>query len=99
MSDEEILHIDDPAVLELLPRYLERRVEDIQTMRDDLAREAFDPVAHLAHRMRGSGAAYGVPFVTQIGKQIEHAARQLDAAAIADGLDRLAAYLPRIRIA
>ncbi len=99
MSDYVDLHIDDPAVLELLPRYLERRVEDIQAMRDAVMREAFEPVAHLAHRMRGSGSAYGLPFVTKVGKQIEQAAQHLDGPAIIDALDRLADYLGRVRIA
>ena len=98
MADEIVLEVDDPAVQALLPSYLRRRADDLQTMRDALGRDAWDHIATLAHRMRGSGAAYGMPFVTQIGRQLERAARAADAGVIGDALDQLDAYLGRVRI-
>jgi len=99
MTDEIVLEIDDPAVLALLPRYLARRADDIATMRDALARSSFELIAQLGHRMRGSGAAYGMPFVTQIGRQLERAAMAGDVGVIDDALNHLDAYLGRVRTA
>jgi HPt (histidine-containing phosphotransfer) domain-containing protein len=99
MGDQIVLQIDDPTVQALLPRYLVRRTQDVTSMREALGRRAFDDIALLAHRMRGSGAAYGMPFVTKTGRRLEHAAQAADAGVIQDTLDQLDAYLGRVRIA
>ncbi len=99
MADDIVLEIDDPAVLALLPRYLSRRADDILTMRDALARSSFEPIAQLGHRIRGSGAAYGMPLVTQIGRQLERAAMAGDVGGVGDrasGVDAEALVVDRI---
>lgn len=100
MSDDQpiIIQTDDPAIADLLPRYLERRRHDVETLRSLHAEAQFDAVAQLGHRMRGSGAAYGIPQITEIGTAIDRAARAGDTDGVSAAIERLAAFVERARI-
>lgn len=100
MSDEEhiVLSVEDPAVAALMPRYLERRAADLETLRAALKDGTFDPIALVGHRMRGSGTAYGIPQVTELGTALEKAARSEDAAAALESTDHFEAFLARVRL-
>jgi hypothetical protein len=49
----------------------------------------------MAHKMRGTGAGYGFPFLTEIGGKIETAARQRHTDEVKAGIDELARWLDR----
>lgn len=98
-ADEPILiQVDDPAIAELLPRYLERRRHDVETLRSLHAKAEFEAVAQMGHRMRGSGSAYGIPQITEIGTAIDRSARGGDADGVSAAIERLAAFVERARI-
>lgn len=97
-TDPIIISVEDPAVRDLLPRYLERRRLDVDTLRSLHASGELEPVAHMGHRMRGSGAAYGIPEITAIGTDIDRAARAGDTEAVIAAIDRLAAFVERAQI-
>lgn len=94
-----VLRVEDPAVAALLPTYLARRAQDVADIRRWLAAGEFDRIAVAAHRMRGSGTAYGVEFVTDIGRDMEQAAGQGDAARVEAAVARLEATLARVELA
>ena len=97
-SDTILVSSDDPAVRQLLPGYLERRRTDVITMRQSLADSDLDAVAQTGHRMRGSGTAYGIPSITEIGTDIDRSARAGNVEAVAAAIDRLAEFLTRARL-
>ena len=92
------INVTDPAVRDLLPRYLARRRADAERIGELLAEQRFAEVRVLAHNMRGSGAAYGIEFVTEIGKTIEQAARRGEGEAIERAARDLHAFLDQTRI-
>ncbi|MFK7886697.1 MAG: Hpt domain-containing protein [Gammaproteobacteria bacterium] len=92
------LSVDDPAVAALLPRYLERRAEDLATLKDALETTLFDPVALIGHRMRGSGTAYGIPMITELGTALEKAARCQDTDAVRAAVTQLESFLKCVRL-
>lgn len=68
-----------------------------------LAVEALDRSDHghlrvFGHRLRGSGGAYGIPALTEIGSAIERAALQHDASELRLQLAALEACLSQIEI-
>jgi signal transduction histidine kinase/HPt (histidine-containing phosphotransfer) domain-containing protein len=68
----------DSEIAELLPEYLERRYEDVATLNRALREHDFEVVQTLGHRMKGSGASYGLPRVSEIGAALEIAAKGAD---------------------
>ncbi len=83
---------------ELVPAYLEKRRNDIELYRRALAAEDFETVRMLGHRMKGTGAGYGFPVLTEIGSAIEQAALRKDAGGIAAGVERLAQYAGNVQL-
>lgn len=92
------LTVDDPAVAALLPRYLERRREDLAQLHQALDSGSLDAAAVLGHRMRGSGTAYGIPQITELGTELEKAARNQDIDAVRKQAEQLESFLVRVRL-
>lgn len=97
MEEKEIAKIDKD-LSDLIPGYLARRQEDIAAIRSASASNDFEQVRILGHSMKGSGGGYGFDRITEIGRQIEDAAKDKDPARIGRCADELAEYLARIEI-
>ena len=83
---------------ELIPGYLQNRHADIQSIQAALDRADFSGVAMLGHSMKGSGAGYGFPRISEIGARIEQAAAGCDAEGIHIQLAALNDYLDLVEI-
>lgn len=103
MDDEEAedtVPVDprDSTVRELLPRYLARRRADVERAREWLAGGDFEALRLLGHRLYGSGAAYGIEQISDLGCALEDAARHADGSRAAALVDELAELVERINI-
>jgi signal transduction histidine kinase/CheY-like chemotaxis protein/HPt (histidine-containing phosphotransfer) domain-containing protein len=87
-----------PDMEDVVPGYLEKRRKDVDAYRQALAAEDFDAVRMLGHKMKGTGAGYGFPVLTEIGTAIEESAKKKDAAGVAAGVDRLAWYAGKVKL-
>ena len=87
----------DPAIRALLPNYIRRRESDVETIAQLIESEDFKEVGRLAHNMRGSGAAYGYPRITELGGLIEEAARLNDVNALLALASEFGAYVKQMR--
>ncbi|NNF16161.1 MAG: Hpt domain-containing protein [Gammaproteobacteria bacterium] len=96
-SSTDLDHVDE-AVRALLPNYLKRRSVDVVTINELLQTGDFLELGRLAHNMRGSGGAYGLPKITEIGGQMEAAAKQQDGEKIAELVQTLEHFLSGIRL-
>lgn len=94
MSDLD--NIDDPIVRDLLPGYLARRREEILTLNDALERQDFESLRTIGHNLHGSGGAYGLPRMSELGKKLENAARLHDSESIQGTLREMKAYLDNL---
>ena len=86
----------DASLSEIIPWYLETRRTDLQSCTAALAGGDFDRIRTLGHNLRGTGAGYGFPKLSEIGEAIESAAQQADAASIETHLKELATYLDEV---
>lgn len=86
----------NPALRHMIPGYLARRREDLETCRHLLADKDFLSISALMHKMAGTGGGYGFPQLTNVARQVEQAALQQDPAAIQRHLDTLARVLVEI---
>ena len=80
----------------LIPTYLLNCRKNIIVMRDALDRADFETVRSLGHQMSGSGAMYGLQFISDTGGAIEQAAGSRNIDASRDWVGKLSNYLDDI---
>jgi len=61
----------DPDLMDLVPDYLQNRRQDIKTIQECLKSEEFEKIRKLAHNIKGTGAGYGFPKLSEWGAKIE----------------------------
>jgi CheY-like chemotaxis protein len=83
----------DEDIAALVPAFLERRREDLQTMYDALDAGDYASIRTIAHRMKGTGRSYGLDAVSEIGGRLESAAAAHHADAVLEALEALSDYL------
>lgn len=98
MEEKRITVKIDRDLEDLIPGYLERRQEDISSIKNACGAGDFENIRILGHSMKGSGGGYGFDRITEIGRQIEESAKNKDSAAILAHTGELAEYLSRVEI-
>lgn len=93
---EKIPVVVDRDLEELVPGYLANRNNDVLLIKDCLARDDYETIGRLGHRMKGSGGGYGFEEITVIGGRMEASAGARDASAIFEQLLALKDYLNRV---
>jgi signal transduction histidine kinase/HPt (histidine-containing phosphotransfer) domain-containing protein len=93
LSDEPII---DPDLIPILPRFLSNRRADCTTMRAAVESGDFSQIAILAHNMKGTGAAFGFPRLSELGGQLEAYARKNDGPNVALKLAELSHELESV---
>jgi signal transduction histidine kinase/CheY-like chemotaxis protein/HPt (histidine-containing phosphotransfer) domain-containing protein len=87
-----------PDMEDIVPGYLEKRRADVAAYRTSLDAGDFDSIRKLAHKMRGTGAGYGFPKLTELGESLEKAAILSDAATVRTDVEEFALYVNRIEL-
>jgi HPt (histidine-containing phosphotransfer) domain-containing protein len=75
-----------------------RRKADIESLRTALDDDRLDEIKITGHNMSGSGSAYGLDRVSEIGAGLEAAAGRGDRAAITRLIDDLHGYVSDLRL-
>jgi HPt (histidine-containing phosphotransfer) domain-containing protein len=88
----------DPDLRALIPTYLANRRQDIAEVGAALARDDWETIRRIGHRMRGSGAGYGFDGLTDRGRALEDAAQAQDAEAIRACVRDVTGYLDRVEV-
>ncbi len=92
-----IVHVE--AYLErILPRYLVGRREEVVSLLGRTVPNDLDTIRVLGHRMKGTGGAYGLDAITEIGRTLEQAAIHQSINEIEDLLDGFLNYLDRLEV-
>jgi signal transduction histidine kinase len=90
-----VIEVED-GMEDVVPAYFDKRCAEIPVYAAAVDRADFDTVRGLGHKMKGTGAGYGFPVLTEIGGALEEAAQQRDTAGIRESLDRLKDYVASI---
>ena len=88
----------DPDIEDLVPGFLENRRKDVESLREAAAAADYGTVASIGHTLKGVGAAFGFDPVTDLGAELELAAKAVDGAAISEATSRLGHYLDHVRV-
>jgi len=73
----------------MVPGYLVRRENDVDQLRILLADQKFAEIQFIAHQLKGTGAGYGFPAITEIGRELERAALQKDSENLREFIEHL----------
>lgn len=99
MTSDKTVEIADPFARQLMSRYLQRRREDIDRLRDALAAGDFEQIRTSGHNLYGSGSAYGLDEISTLGQKIENAALAQEPAELRARIDDLEALLDSLKLA
>jgi PAS domain S-box-containing protein len=83
----------DAGLAELVPGFLENRRIDLDAIASSLARSDYESVRILGHNMKGTGAGYGFPRITELGASLEQAAGRCESEEIRARTAELSRYL------
>ncbi len=97
-SADKIIVEVDADLEDLIPGFLERRQQDLQTLKTALEHGDFEQIQKLAHTLKGVGGGYGFDAITDISQQLQLAAEQHAADAVAENLAELETYLQRVEV-
>ena len=92
------VHIADPFAKRLMAHYLGRREADLELFRTALAEKDFDSIRVRGHNLYGSGGAYGLSRVSELGESFESAATQENPEEIERLIGLLESYLRDLKI-
>lgn len=87
---------EDETGRRLLCRYLERRRTELDDLRRALAARDFQLIARIGHNLRGSGSAYELGRISQIGGRLEEAAGRPGETALAGIIADLEQFLDSV---
>jgi PAS domain S-box-containing protein len=82
-----------PGLEEAAVRYIQKRKCELPQFTSLVEAGEFEQVRRLAHNIKGTGASYGFPDLTRVGREIESAAREQNPAAVSAGLLQLADFV------
>ena len=82
-----------PGLEEAAKRYIRSRNSEVPLMQTYLERKDFNQIRILAHNIKGTGAPYGFPDLTRLGKLMENAAKEQNAPQLAELLDEFTRYV------
>ncbi|BDQ36608.1 hypothetical protein SYK_09680 [Pseudodesulfovibrio nedwellii] len=98
MPDSPIIELIDPDLEELLPRFFEVSMEDLERMQVALKERDFETLNRLGHTTRGTGCGYGFKGMGEIARAIELAAKACDFEKGREQIGRLFMYLQRVQV-
>jgi signal transduction histidine kinase len=96
-SEKVVIHAD-PEIADLIPKFLQNRQKDILAIELALAQNDFATIRMLGHSMKGAGGGYGFNGVTEIGKNLEEAAKEENSDLIRKGVFDLTEYLRNVEV-
>src|SRR5580658_7256876 len=88
-SEKNLIQVEE-GMEDVVPGYLAKRRADVPVYAAALAKDDFESIRQLAHKMKGTGSGYGFPVLTELGGALEQAAMDKDSARIRESLNRLA---------
>jgi len=98
MGGEKIIINVDPDLEDLIPGFLENRSRELETLRNALGEGNYQSIQSIGHSMKGVGGGYGFDGITDIGRDLENAAKSQDRDEINALIKKYSDYLDRIEV-
>ena len=98
MNDEKHIVTVDQDLEELIPGFLENRNKDIGLLLDALTVKNFSSMQSIGHSLKGVGGGYGFHKLSELGANIETAAKASDQASLEKLIGELKNYMENVEV-
>lgn len=98
MDGRIVVQVPAGITRELVTGYLSRCRGGLPNLKAAVEHADFESARISGHRMKGSGGAYGIPKLTELGASIEQASKAQDGSALQNAIAELEEYLGRLAV-
>ena len=91
------VYVDDD-LKELIPGFFENRYEEINQIKELFSQKDFNTIKKIGHSIKGVGGGYGFNYISELGLQIEEAARQEDEGKLSEIIKNYEEYLNNVEV-
>ena len=84
---------DDDEWAEMQEMYINHTFKELNVIKEDIESTTYDSLRTFGHNIKGSGGMYGFNEITEIGANIESAAKDSDIDKIKSNLETLKIFL------
>jgi len=96
MASEPVIERIDADLKPLMERFFNNSRQDVDTMRQALARGDMETLRRMGHTAKGTGYGYGMRTMGDIGTALEAAAKASDAPGCGEAIEYMARYLDTV---
>ena len=98
MGDDKIIVTVDSDLEDLIPGFLENRSKELNSLQEARDNSNYQTIQSIGHSMKGVGGGYGFDGISDLGKDLESAAKIEDLDGISALIEKYADYLERIEV-
>ncbi|MEM7027439.1 MAG: Hpt domain-containing protein [Pseudomonadota bacterium] len=98
MSEDKIKIEVDEDLEDLIPGFLKNRNVDVEKLKQAHEANDYETIRSIAHSLKGVGGGYGFMRMSELGAEIETAAKNKQLDSVKSGVDELESYLTRVDI-
>lgn len=98
MSEDKIVVHIDIDLEDLIPKFLENRQKDIQSLEMALQENDSEKLRSVGHNLKGVGGGYGFSDMSKMGAKIEEGAQEKNMGKVSENVQKLSHYLANIEI-
>jgi HPt (histidine-containing phosphotransfer) domain-containing protein len=102
-GDDEAQASDDPLSLvpiglrPLIPGFIERREREVSDLLEMMAHGDFTSIEEVAHKLKGNGAGYGFQRISDIGRELETAAKNRNSIRTKQSIEELEMIIANLK--
>lgn len=94
---DNVVYID-PDLEDLIPDFILSMKKEVETIGGLISKNDLNEIQRIGHSLKGTGGSYGFNEITDIGKEMEEAAKNSDKEAIIKLKGRLENYLSTVKV-
>ena len=96
-EDKKIVIVDS-ELKDIIPGFLGDWKKEVRSMKEALEKGDYEFIRSIGHNMKGTGGACGFDAITEMGRNLEEAAKVMDQERIEKTFDKLSSYLKRVEV-
>ncbi len=99
MNTENEVVLVDGELLAIIPQFFQNIRDEIEELREEGSGQNMTDLAIFGHSLKGTGAAYGFPCLTDLGKELETVAKAGDFHGASERLEAIISYTETVSYA
>ena len=97
-ESQSIVVVVDSDLEDIIPIFLESKKKEIVNILDSLDRNDYENIKIMGHKWKGTGAGYGFQAISDIGIDLEKAAKEESGESIHKLMEKLSDYLKHVKV-